>query len=143
MAGITAYGAYVPLHRLSRAEIARAWGGRAAPGERSVASYDEDSLTMAIAAAWDCLRGVDAGTVGAVYFASTTAPYREKQAAATIAAVLGLPQEVATADFGEFTRIRQELYLRFMELVERAGTSFAFPTQTVHVVQAPTPAPRS
>ena len=45
----------------------------------------------------------------------------------------------ATADFGEFTRIRQELYLRFMEIVERAGTSFAFPTQTVHVVQAPTP----
>ena len=48
----------------------------------------------------------------------------------------------ATADFGEFTRIRQELFLRFMELVERAGTSFAFPTQTVHVVQAPTPAPK-
>ena len=37
MPGITAYGAYIPLHRLSRAEIARAWGGRAAPGERAVA----------------------------------------------------------------------------------------------------------
>ena len=47
MPGITAYGAYIPLHRLSRAEIARAWGGKTAPGERAVASYDEDSLTMA------------------------------------------------------------------------------------------------
>ncbi len=82
MPGITAYGAYIPLHRLSRAEIARAWGGKAAPGERAVASYDEDSLTMAVAAARDCLRDADRATVGAVYFASTTAPYKEKQSAA-------------------------------------------------------------
>ncbi len=37
----------------------------------------------------------------------------------------------ATTDFAEFTAIRQELLLRFMEIVERAGTSFAFPTRTV------------
>jgi hydroxymethylglutaryl-CoA synthase len=100
MPGITSYGAYVPLFRLSRAEIARAWGGRAAPGERSVASYDEDSLTMAVAAARDCLKGVDPATVGGVYFASTTAPYLEKQSAATIASVLELPPDTVTADFG-------------------------------------------
>jgi 3-hydroxy-3-methylglutaryl CoA synthase len=100
MPGITAYGAYIPLHRLSRAEVARAWGARPAVGERSVASYDEDSLTMAMAAARDCLIGVDRSTVGAVYFASTTAPYKEKQAAATIASVLDLPPQAATMDFG-------------------------------------------
>ena len=100
MAGITSYGAYIPLHRLGRAEIARAWGARPAPGERAVASYDEDSLTMAVAAARDCLAGADAQAVRAVYFASTTAPYKEKQSAATIAAVLDLPAEAATADFG-------------------------------------------
>ena len=100
MPGITAYGAYIPLHRLSRAEIARAWGGKAAPGERAVASYDEDSLTMAVAAARDCLRDADRATVGAVYFASTTAPYKEKQSAAAIASVLDLPPDTATADFG-------------------------------------------
>ena len=55
MPGIRSYGAYVPLFRLSRAEIARAWEARPAPGERAVASYDEDSLTMAVAAARDCL----------------------------------------------------------------------------------------
>jgi MscS family membrane protein len=39
-----------------------------------------------------------------------------------------------TTDWNEFTALRQELFLGFMEIVERAGTSLAFPTQTVHVV---------
>lgn len=39
-----------------------------------------------------------------------------------------------TADFLEFLRIRQEILLRFLSVVEAAGTSLAFPTQTVHVV---------
>jgi MscS family membrane protein len=43
-----------------------------------------------------------------------------------------------TSDWNEFTAIRSEIFLAFMEVVERAGTSFAFPTRTVHVVGAPT-----
>ena len=39
-----------------------------------------------------------------------------------------------TADFDEFQLIRQEILLQFMDVVERAGSSFAFPTRTVHVV---------
>jgi hydroxymethylglutaryl-CoA synthase len=99
MPGIGSYGAYIPLFRLSRAEIARAWGGAPPPGERAVANYDEDSLTMAVAASRDCLQGIDRASVGGLYFASTTAPYREKQAAALVAAVLGLPPETTTIDF--------------------------------------------
>lgn len=99
MAGIVSYGAYIPFYRLSRAEIAGAWGGRAGAGERAVANYDEDSLTMAVAAARDCIRGVDTSDIDGVYFASTTAPYKEKQSAATIAAVLGLSQDAITIDF--------------------------------------------
>jgi hydroxymethylglutaryl-CoA synthase len=99
MAGIVSYGAYIPYFRLGRAEIARAWGQGAGPGERAVANYDEDSLTMAVAAARDCLKGIDRATVGGLYFASTTAPYKEKQSAALIAAVLGLPPEAVTMDF--------------------------------------------
>jgi len=38
-----------------------------------------------------------------------------------------------TSDFGEFQGIRQEVLLGFMDVVERAGASFAFPTRTVHV----------
>jgi MscS family membrane protein len=36
-----------------------------------------------------------------------------------------------TPDWGEFQLIRQEVLLGFMEVIERAGSSFAFPTQTV------------
>ena len=43
-----------------------------------------------------------------------------------------------TADWGEFQLVRQEVLLGFMEVVERAGASFAFPTQTVHVVNEAT-----
>lgn len=39
-----------------------------------------------------------------------------------------------TADFGEFREIRQRVLLAFMEVVEKAGSSFAFPTRTVHIV---------
>ena len=99
MAGIVSYGAYIPFYRLSRSEIAGAWGMRAGTGERAVANYDEDSLTMAIAAARDCIQGIDTDKIDGVYFASTTAPYKEKQSAATIAAVLGLSQEAITIDF--------------------------------------------
>jgi 3-hydroxy-3-methylglutaryl CoA synthase/uncharacterized OB-fold protein len=99
MAGIISYGAYLPLFRLSRAEITRAWGTAALPGERAIANYDEDSLTMAVAAARDCLKGIDRASIGGLYFASTTAPYKEKQSAAIIAAVLGLVPEAITIDF--------------------------------------------
>lgn len=37
----------------------------------------------------------------------------------------------------EFNRCRQEVLLDFMRVVEEAGTSFAFPTRTVHLVTAP------
>jgi hydroxymethylglutaryl-CoA synthase len=99
MAGIIAFGAYIPYYRLSRAEIARAWGASQSPGERAVANYDEDSLTMAVAAARDCLKGISRANIGGLYFASTTAPYKEKQSAAIIAAVLNLPPEAVTMDF--------------------------------------------
>jgi MscS family membrane protein len=42
-----------------------------------------------------------------------------------------------TADWNEFNFIRQDVLLRFMKIVEETGTSFAFPTRTVHLVQSP------
>jgi MscS family membrane protein len=39
-----------------------------------------------------------------------------------------------TADWAEFQLIRQEILLQFMQVVEGAGASFAFPTRTVHLV---------
>lgn len=42
-----------------------------------------------------------------------------------------------TPEWSESQLIRQEVLLQFMEVVERAGTSFAFPTQTVQLVGDP------
>ena len=132
MAGIASYGAYIPFHRLARAEIARAWGGNPAPGERAVASYDEDSLTMAVAAARDCLKGMDRATVGGLYFASTTAPYKEKQTAAAIAAVLGLPADAVTMDFSGSLRSGTNAFKAALDAVA-AGSA-----QNILVVAADT-----
>jgi len=46
-----------------------------------------------------------------------------------------------TADWNEFLAIRQEMLLRFMEVVERCGTELAFPTRTVHLVREREPRP--
>ena len=86
MAGIISYGAYIPRFRLSRTEIARAWGKAAARGEKAVASYDEDSITMAVAAALDCTKGFERNSISGVYFSSTTSPFLEKQSATIVAA---------------------------------------------------------
>lgn len=42
-----------------------------------------------------------------------------------------------TSDWDEFQLIRQDILLRFMDVVEAAGCSFAFPTTTVHVAGPP------
>ena len=99
MIGIVSYGAYIPLWRLSREVISRAWGQPLAPGERAVANFDEDSITMAVAAAMDCVKGSDPQHIDGLYFASTTSPYKEKQVASIVAAAMGLRNDIRTADF--------------------------------------------
>jgi MscS family membrane protein len=46
-----------------------------------------------------------------------------------------------TPDLAEFRALRQQALLGIMRVVAEAGTSFAFPTRTVHVVGAAPPAP--
>ncbi len=104
MVGITSYGAYIPFYRLSRDEIGRAWDTPATGGEKAVANYDEDSLTMAVAAGLDCMTGLDLGSIGGLFLATTTSPYKEKQAAATAALAIDLPREIRTADFTDSLR---------------------------------------
>jgi len=97
MAGIAAWGVSVPVWRLDREMLARAWDTPALPGERAAAAGDQDSLTLGIEAALECVRDRDVSAIDAIYFATTTPPYAEKHAAATIAAVLDL-HDVMTVD---------------------------------------------
>ncbi|MFA4837207.1 MAG: hydroxymethylglutaryl-CoA synthase [Dehalococcoidia bacterium] len=104
MIGIKSYGAYIPLLRLSQAEIARAYDRGAGPGELAVANFDEDTITMGVEAGVDCMRGVDRSTIDGVFFACTTPPYREKQSAPVIAEALDLKRELITTDIGNSLR---------------------------------------
>jgi 3-hydroxy-3-methylglutaryl CoA synthase len=99
MIGIKSFGAYIPWHRLDRQQFLKAWGGFAIPGERSVAYYDEDSVTMAVEASVNCLKDFDPQKVDGLYFATTTAPYKEKQSAATMRLALNMRDDIRTADF--------------------------------------------
>jgi hydroxymethylglutaryl-CoA synthase len=118
--GITAYSVYVPRFRLDRGLITRAWGTAQPPGEIAVANYDEDALTMASEAALACLCGEAAGTIDGLYFASTTAPYGEKQVASVVATVCDLPRRTQTADFGGSVRAGLSAVLAGVNAV-RAG----------------------
>jgi 3-hydroxy-3-methylglutaryl CoA synthase len=93
MVGIRSFGAYIPKHRLGKGTV-----GWSYPAEKAVANFDEDSITMAVAAGTDCLRGHDRSQVDGVLFATTTPPYQEKQGAATIAAALDLRRDIYSAD---------------------------------------------
>jgi len=73
----------------------------ALPGEKATANHDEDSLTMAVAAGIDCLKGADRAGVDGLYFASTTFPYRERESAAIVATALDLSPSIRTADFAD------------------------------------------
>jgi len=103
-AAILAVGAYVPRTRIERKTIAEVWHSPAVPGERALAGADEDAVTMGVEAAQRCLDDRDTSRIDAVYFASTSAPYAERQGAAIIAAALDLPDSVATIDFADTLR---------------------------------------
>src|SRR5213594_4778422 len=104
MAGITRIATYVPRRRLDRTVLGQTWGTRVAPGRRSVAGLDEDPLTMAVDAVLACLDDADPAGFDALYFASTSSPYLEKQVASVVATATDLPRTTAVADFGGSVR---------------------------------------
>jgi len=99
VAGITSYGVFIPIYRLSRDTIAQAWGRGSLGGERSVANNDEDSITMAVNAAFECLEEIDRQSIDGLFFATTTSPYIEKQCSALVATALDLGDEIITSDY--------------------------------------------
>ena len=121
MPGISAIGAYVPKYRLARSLFAQAWGSGGGPGERAVASYDEDTLSLAVNAAVDAINAHGRDGIDAVYFASTTAPYREKSSAALVTAAADLGTNIRTADFGGSLRSGAMALRAAIERRQRAG----------------------
>jgi 3-hydroxy-3-methylglutaryl CoA synthase len=73
-------------------------------GQRSIANFDEDSVTLAVAAAIDCLKDHEREDIDGLLFATTTPPYAEKQCASIIATALDLRRDIFTADITDVLR---------------------------------------
>jgi len=110
MIGIVSYGGYIPRVRLDRMAIMKAMGWFApnlfgvAKGERSMCNWDEDSMTMAVAASQDCLAGMDKAKIDAIYMGSTTFPFVDRQNAGVLKTSLNLRDDISSADFSSSLR---------------------------------------
>ena len=106
MAGLIAYGAYVPYHRLERAGIAAALGGSpSGRGTRSVAGYDEDTTSMAVEAARLALGGGESrGEIRQLFLATAAPAYLDKTNAAAVHAALALNEHVLAVDMAGAVR---------------------------------------
>lgn len=102
--GIISFGAYIPRLRLKRQVVAEAnkWFNPAlkglAKGERAMCNWDEDTVTMAVEAARDCLAERDRGGIGSIQLASTTFPFRDRLNAGIVTEALGLGGSIAALD---------------------------------------------
>jgi hydroxymethylglutaryl-CoA synthase len=119
--GLVSYGVYIPYHRLTAGARAAVLGGRSAKRSRAVASYDEDTTTMAVAAARTALRSLDtASATGRVYLATTRPPYLDKTNATLVHAVLGLPGNALAVDVVGASRSGLAAFLAGVDAPEQA-----------------------
>jgi 3-hydroxy-3-methylglutaryl CoA synthase len=123
MVGITSFGGYIPRLRLQRSAIAEAhlWSDPGVAGkgkgERSICNWDEDAVTMGVEAARDCLNASDK-TSQAVYFASTTMPFRDRQNAGIVSTALSMGEDVAVLDVTASQRAATSALLQALAAVK-------------------------
>lgn len=135
MAGILSYGAYVPRRRLQRGAIyeSNRWFAPGlkglARGERAMANWDEDSITMAVEAARDCLHGQDRDAVRSVMIASTTLPYIDRQNAGIVKEALNLPDAVGALDIGGSQRAATSMLTQALRSVGDDGPVLALASE--------------
>jgi 3-hydroxy-3-methylglutaryl CoA synthase len=104
MVSIQAFGGYIPRLRLQRQAIFSSVGWfnsgleGLAKGERAIASWDEDAITMAVEAARDCLGDRDRSAVAKLTLASTSLPNIDRQNSTVVKEALNLPDDIAAFD---------------------------------------------
>ncbi len=131
MIGIVSYGGYIPRLRLDRMSIYRNMGWFApaivmvAQGERSFCNWDEDSVTMAVAAAQDCLEGKDKQAVDAVFLASTTLPFLDRLNAGIVKSALNLKDNIVAQDLTSGLRSGTTGLITALSMVGQGGANRA------------------
>ncbi|MEY2756663.1 MAG: hypothetical protein RIR33_441 [Pseudomonadota bacterium] len=120
--GITGFGVYVPRRRLCRKTVAEAQSWLApglrsiGTGERTIAGWDEDTITMAVEACRNCLGpGDDRSRVGAVLFASTTPVFIDRLNAGVVAAALTLDEAISAGDLSGSRRAGASALLQALD----------------------------
>jgi 3-hydroxy-3-methylglutaryl CoA synthase/NAD(P)-dependent dehydrogenase (short-subunit alcohol dehydrogenase family)/putative sterol carrier protein len=127
MIGITSYGAYIPRLRLNRMSIVQNMGWFApaimmvAQGERSMCNWDEDSITMAVAASRDCIIGKDKQALDGLFLASTTFPFADRQNAGIVSTALNLRNDIITSDFTASQKTGSTALVTALELIRGGG----------------------
>jgi hydroxymethylglutaryl-CoA synthase len=106
---LLSYGAYLPSGRVDLAEVGAtlgSGGGSAGQnrGQRVVASFDEDSTTMGVAAARAALSALPGPGPLDLYFATTSPAYLDKTNAAAIHTALGFGSLGFAADLAGSAR---------------------------------------
>jgi 3-hydroxy-3-methylglutaryl CoA synthase len=127
MIGITAYGAYIPRLRLNRMSIVQGMGWFApaimmvAQGERSMCNWDEDAITMAVAASRDCIIGKDKQVLDGLFLASTTFPFADRQNAGIVSTALNLRSDIITSDFTASQKAGSTALVTALEIIRGGG----------------------
>ncbi len=98
--GIRSIGAHIPHRRLDRGEITAMFGKGGGRGTRAVASFDEDTTTMAVEACRAGAVGEGDPALMALWFATTDPAYVDKTNASAIHAALGIRRPCPALDFG-------------------------------------------
>jgi hydroxymethylglutaryl-CoA synthase len=101
---LLSYGAYLPSGRVDLAEVGATLGSGGGRGQRVVASFDEDSTTMGVAAARAALSALPGPPPRDLYFATTSPAYLDKTNAAAVHTALGLGGEGFAADLAGSAR---------------------------------------
>lgn len=107
MIGIVSYGVYIPRFRIKPSQIAQTWGKEIAEiekslgvYEKSIASYDEDAITLAIEASQ---RAIYSGSINplditGITVGSESHPYAVKPSSTVVAGMLGMGSDYLAAD---------------------------------------------
>ena len=98
--------------------IGKAWDFPVIPGTKSIASADEDTITMGVEAGQDCLTGIDPKSIDGLFFATTTQVYTEKDSASLVATVLDLREDIITSDFTDSLKAGTTAVTRAMDTIK-------------------------
>ncbi|MFN0091206.1 MAG: OB-fold domain-containing protein [Acidimicrobiales bacterium] len=125
MRGIIAAGAYVPYNRLQRSKIAETLGSGGGRGARAVASYDEDTTTLAVEAGRIALKSAPGVVPGTLVFATTEPAYLDKNNASAVHAALDLPSNAGAYDVGGSVRSGSAAFAAALNSTRTALAVFA------------------